>query len=471
MQQTLKKISEFCLHYLEIILIIGVVLLALLHFLYKPLATNSLQSIQERGSLKVLISDDPDAQYHFNKQYYGFEFELLRTFADSLDVKLDVDVVPYGQLFTLLTNGAADMAVGGILQSPFIEIIIEPSIPWHQAEMTVVYKRGTKRPTSIKKLEKDHLYASARYYQLEGFDNLNITDDYRSEYDLLQAVNDGSINYALSTNYRARNAKHYLPNLNRAFVLDNPVELVWALPKRNDGTLLSVLNQFLQTAVDQNLPKVLANHYFTHKKILNTYDVLGIHKRIQTKLPEFEHLFRRAARRSDIDWFLIAAMAYQESHWSNSAVSPTGVKGIMQLTLETADFLDVSDRMDINESIYGAANYIGFLKSKLPRRIKEPQRTWFAVGAYNIGLGHVLEAYRKANRLNLDPTQWEVIGELLPTLYGKPFSRGVQAKDYVERIQIFTDIMRFYDQHQRNNKKQYTKFMNNTKNTSELTSN
>lgn len=435
-------------------------LLALLHFFYQPVAKNSLQGIQERGSLKVLISNDPDAQYHFNRQYYGFEFELLRTFAESLEVELEIEVVPYGQLFTLLTNGAADMAVGGILQSPFIENIAQPSIPWHKANMTVVYKRGTQRPTSISDIKSDQLHASARYYQLEEFDDLNIVDDYRSEYDLLQAVHDGTIDYALSTNYRARNAKHYLPNLNRAFLLNEKANLIWALPNRHDGSLLAVLNQFLQTAIDQNLPEVLANHYFTRKKILNTYDVLGIHKRIESKLPEFERLFRRAARRSDIDWFLIAAMAYQESHWSNDAVSPTGVKGIMQLTLETADFLNVSDRMDVNESIYGAANYIHFLKSKLPRRIEEPQRTWFAVGAYNVGLKHILEAYKKGRRLNLDPTQWEVIAELLPTLYGKPFSRGVQAKHYVERIQIFTDIMRFYDQHQRMNDQQLAKLSN-----------
>ena len=62
---------------------------------------------------------------------------------------------------------------------------------------------------------------------------------------------------------------------------------------------------------------------------------------------------------------------------------------------------------------------------------------------------HIINAYNKAKKRKLQHTQWSTISELLPTLYGKPFSKGVQAKNYVERVQIFTDILRFYDLHQR----------------------
>ena len=81
--------------------------------------------------------------------------------------------------------------------------------------------------------------------------------------------------------------------------------------------------------------------------------------------------------------------------------------------------------------------------------MKEPERTWFAVGAYNVGLKHILNAYKKARSLELDATQWSTISLLLPELYGEPFPQGTQAQHYVERIQIFTDVLRFYDLHQR----------------------
>lgn len=107
----------------------------------------------------------------------------------------------------------------------------------------------------------------------------------------------------------------------------------------------------------------------------------------------------------------------------------------------------------MNQSIDAAGVYLKQLKARLPQSIEEPQRTWFAVGAYNVGMKHILAAYRKARSQGLKQTQWSTISKLLPTLYGEHFERGVQAQKYVERVQIFTDIIRFYDIHQRKNSK------------------
>jgi len=109
----------------------------------------------------------------------------------------------------------------------------------------------------------------------------------------------------------------------------------------------------------------------------------------------------------------------------------------------------VSDRLNIDESIDGAAVYLKKLRARLPKKIKEPERTWFAVGAYNVGYKHISNAYKKARELGLDRTQWQTIADLLPTLYGEPFAKGEQAKLYVQRIKTFIDIIRFYDLHQR----------------------
>jgi len=121
----------------------------------------------------------------------------------------------------------------------------------------------------------------------------------------------------------------------------------------------------------------------------------------------------------------------------------------MQLTTSTASFLGVDDRLDMSQSIDAAAKYVLQLKKRLPEDINEPERTWFAVGSYNMGLKHIVRAYKKAKKQGLDQTKWSVVSDLLPTLYGKPYSKGEQAKKYVERVQIFTDILRFYDLHQR----------------------
>lgn len=448
--QLARHLVRFCLRHIELILVCSLITIAALQYYLRP-QSQSLGDILKTGELRVLIADEPDSQYVFNRQHYGFEYELLEAFAKDLGVRLTLEVVPYGELFSLLDSGAGDMAVGGIIDSPFVRRVSSPSIAWYQAQTTVVYKRGTKRPKRIEDLAGEMVLASARYFDIEGLSSLKLVDDHRSEYALLSAVDQGSERFVLSVNYRARNAKHYLPNLNRSFILPDLLDVVWALPKRADEPLMIRLDGFLQSALDNKLPQALADDYFISPTRLTTYDALGIHKKIKTVFPEFEYAFRRASRKGELDWQLLAAIAYQESRWSNTVRSPTGVRGVMQLTTETAEALGVEDRLDMNQSIDAAARYLKQLNQRLPEKIKEPQRTWFAVGAYNIGMKHILAAYKKARVQGLDRTQWSTISQLLPTLYGEPFERGVQAQKYVERVQIFTDIVRFYDIHQRDN--------------------
>jgi membrane-bound lytic murein transglycosylase F len=447
-----RSLIRFCLRHIELILVLSLIFIAAIQYYVRP-QSQSLGQILTTGELRVLIADEPDSQYVLNRQHYGFEYELLEAFARDLGVDLALEVVPYGELFTLLESGAGDIAVGGIIDSPFVRRVSSPSIAWYQAQTTVVYKRGSKRPKSLADLADEAVLTSARYFDIERLQSLNLVDDHRSEYALLSAVDQGSERFVLSVDYRALNAKHYLPNLNRSFILPDLLDVVWALPKRADQPLSIRLNAFLQSALDQKLPSQLADDYFKSPTRLTTYDALAVHKKIETVFPEFEYAFKRAARKGSIDWQLLAAIAYQESRWSNDARSPTGVRGVMQLTTRTARALGVEDRMDMNQSIDAAALYLKQLKKRLPKKIKEPQRTWFAVGAYNVGMKHILAAYRKARDQGLDRTQWETINDLLPTLYGEHFDRGVQAQKYVERVQIFTDIMRFYDIHQRKNDK------------------
>lgn len=443
-----QRLLNFLLRHLEIALIGTLIFVAAVQYYLSPQA-QSLQQIQKSKQLRVLIADEPDSQYLFNRQHFGFEYEFLQAFAKQLDVELVLDIVPYGELFTLLSNGQVDIAIGGILDSPFVHRVSTPTDVWYQAKTTIVHKRGTDYPKTLEDLSQQNILTSARYFEIEQLQTLDLVNDHRSEYELMSAVNRGEERFVLSTNYRALNAKHYLPNIVRSFILPDKVGLVWALPKRADPDLLEKLNEFIAESIKNRVPQQLADAYFLRPPRLSIFDAITIHRNIETRLPTFEFAFRKAARRGDIDWHLLAAIAYQESRWSNDALSPTGVRGIMQLTKTTAEQLGVTDRLDMTQSIEAAARYLKSLKQRLPEDIKEPQRTWLAVGAYNMGLKHIRNAYKKAKADGLDATRWANIAALLPELYGKPFSQGVQAQTYVKRVKIFTDILRFYDLHQR----------------------
>lgn len=439
---------KFSVRHIELLAIVGLIAFATVKYYVHP-QSQTLDQVVANGQLRVLITDEPDSLYVFNKQNFGFEYELLEHFAEEVGVTLHLEVVPFGELFARLESGAGDIAIGGILDSPFVRRLSEPTIAWYQAQTTVVYKRGTKRPLKVDDFQGIPILTSSRYYNIESLSALNLVDDHRSEYELLTAVDRGEERFVLSTNYRALNAKHYLPNLNRSFILPEKLDVVWVLPKRHDASLMTALNDFLKHSLEVELPKQLAEFHFSLPKRLSVYDTVFVHKKIESVLPVFEYKFRSSARKVGIDWHLLAAMAYQESRWSNDAESPTGVRGIMQLTTKTATFLGVDDRLDMTQSIDAAARYLLQLKARLPEDIKDPERTWFAVGSYNMGFKHIIKAYNKAKKQKLDQTKWSTVSDLLPRLYGKRFGKGIQAKDYVERVQIFTDILRFYDLHQR----------------------
>jgi membrane-bound lytic murein transglycosylase F len=129
------------------------------------------------------------------------------------------------------------------------------------------------------------------------------------------------------------------------------------------------------------------------------------------------------------------------------------VRGIMMLTERTAEHLGVVDRTDPRESILGGARYLLQLRDALPEAVAEPDRTWLALAAYNIGSGHVEDAMRLARKQGKDPHQWKDLKEVLPLLSnpriaaGLPhgYARGGEARALTENVRIYYDILQRYE--------------------------
>ena len=171
-------------------------------------------------------------------------------------------------------------------------------------------------------------------------------------------------------------------------------------------------------------------------------------RRIEERLPQYEELFKAAAG-EDVDWRLLAAISYQESHWNPDARSPTGVRGLMMLTNDTASQLGVEDRTDPAQSIAGGAEYLRWVRGKIPERIPEPDRTWLALATYNIGFGHLEDARKLTQRGGGDPDRWNDVRRHLPLLAKKKYyetvrhgyARGGEAVAYVENIRTYFDLL------------------------------
>ena len=166
---------------------------------------------------------------------------------------------------------------------------------------------------------------------------------------------------------------------------------------------------------------------------------------IETRLPQYQRQFQVVARAYGIPWTLLAAQAYQESRWDPHAVSPTGVRGIMMLTRNTAASLGIHNRLDPNKSIEGGARYFRMLEKQLPRHIRKPDRIWIALAAYNVGMGHIKDAQALARRMGKNPNDWNDLKTVLPLLSEKKYyktlrygyARGWEPVQYVTRIRAY----------------------------------
>lgn len=170
-------------------------------------------------------------------------------------------------------------------------------------------------------------------------------------------------------------------------------------------------------------------------------------RHIGTRLNKYIDWYKEAAEKYDLDWKLLAAMGYQESHWNPRAVSPTGVRGIMMLTRQTAGQLGIKNRLDPKSSIFGGAKYLDQIRRRFPEEIAEPDRTWLAMASYNVGYYHVLDAQKIAIELGKDPHKWSDLQDVLPLLARKKWYKNTSsgyARGW-EPVKYVTNIRRYYD--------------------------
>ncbi len=193
----------------------------------------------------------------------------------------------------------------------------------------------------------------------------------------------------------------------------------------------------------------LADRYIPDARQIPRIDAGVFQERVRTLLPQYRVLFQDAQEKTGIEWRLLAAIAYQESQWDPTATSETGVRGFMQITEDTAKHLGISNLLDPAQSVLGAARYLRNLKEKLPARIHEPERTWLALAAFNIGFGHLEDARILAQKQKLDPNLWSDVKKVLPMLalpeyYEQAklgYARGGMPVAFVDRVRSYYDVL------------------------------
>lgn len=191
------------------------------------------------------------------------------------------------------------------------------------------------------------------------------------------------------------------------------------------------------------------HRYEASLKSLGQYEIRSLFQGMKTILPQHQSAFKEVASEVKLPWTLIAAVAYQESKWKSSAVSFTGVKGLMQLTLQTAKHMGISDREDPFQSIWGGARYIKHLHEELAEIRNPRDRMMVTLASYNAGIAHIFDVMEILKQEGLDPYQWQNIEKVLPRLQDPSFceelpygcARGSETVEFVNRSYSYYQLL------------------------------
>ena len=427
---------------------------------------NSLERIKEEGVLRVITRNSPATYFQDRNGETGFEYELVKRFAEELNVELEIQTADnFDDLFNRLgsPNGPV-LAAAGLMESQERQKSARFSLPYLKVTPQIIYRNGQPRPSRAEDLVGKRilvLKGSSHAEQLAALKttvpNLQFEESADVEVvDLLRMVDEGQIDITLVDSNELAMNQVYFPRVRVGFDLGDSRNLSWALAANQDNSLLEQVDAFLRRCQDDGSLQRLKERYYGHVDVLGYVGAYAFAQHLQQRLPRYEKHFIQAAEANQIDWRLLAAVGYQESLWQPDATSKTGVRGLMMLTLNTAQAMGVSDRLNAQQSIKGGAKYLAQVKGELPDSIQEPDRTWFALASYNIGGAHLEDARKLTMAEGMDPNKWHDVQKILPRLaqkrwYSKTrygYARGGEPVHFVRNIRRYYDILTWVTQPQ-----------------------
>ncbi|MEE8266149.1 MAG: membrane-bound lytic murein transglycosylase MltF [Acidiferrobacterales bacterium] len=421
-------------------------------------AVTTLEALTDDGKLIVLTRNAPTTFYEGPEGPTGIEYDMLNGFAQSLGTKLEIIVSDdFNQILSMLTNEEAHIAAAGLTITDTRKKSIRFSPPYQDIHQQVVYRLGTVPPKNVADLVGRQLevvrgssHAERLTVLKDDHPGLEWTEiEGQSTEELLQIVSEGLLELTVADSNIVAITRQYHPELRVAFNLGESQQLAWAFPLSNDNSLYDRATFYLTKLKKSGELARLIERYYGASDRFNYINLAVYQARIETRLPSYQAFFERAGRKYKMDWRLLAAIGYQESYWNPQAVSPTGVRGLMMLTQPTAKQLGVSNRVDPGQSIDGGSHYIRTLIDKMPSPIKEPDRTWMALAAYNVGINHLEDARMITRRRGRDPNRWKDVKESLPLLSRRTwfkktkhgYARGIEPVRFVTRIRAYYDVL------------------------------
>ena len=328
----------------------------------------------------------------------------------------------------------------------------QPGPTYYSVSQQLVYRVGQYRPRTLATVNESQLSIAPGHVVVNDLQALKETkfpdlswkvDDKKGTAALLSEVISGNLDYTIADSVAISLFQRVHPELAVALDVTDEQPVTWFSQLDDDNTLSAALLDFFNAINEDGSLARMEEKYLGHGDDFDYVDTRTFLRAVDGVLPDLQPLFEKYAQ--EIDWRLLAAISYQESHWDPLATSPTGVRGLMMLTKNTAQSLGLTDRTDAEQSISGGVRYIQDMMGKVPETVPEEERIWFALAAYNMGYAHMLDARALTVKTRGNPDSWADVKQRLPLLSQKQYyskltygyARGHEAYAYVENIRKY----------------------------------
>lgn len=420
--------------------------------------TDVMKSIRKKGRLVVLTRNSPTTYYLERDHTAGFEHDLVKAFAEHLGVEAEFRVFNSNEaLVEAMEEGRGHIAAAYLTEKDAAEAtdpVFGPA--YGEVKLQLVCHRDGQAPSSFEDMSRTPIMViadsdyEARLKRLaQDVDGLDFgtLHDFSTE-DLMERVAERSIACTVGESPVVAINRRYYPELQVPLDLSGADKLRWMLIEGAPKLQTEVEKWFAREDTTSLIAR-LNERYYGHVPAYDYVDLRSFRRRMRDRLPKYREMFENAAEKTGLPWTLLAAVAYQESHWERDARSPTGVRGLMMLTQAAAQDMGVKNRLHAEQSINGGARYLASIKKRLPGTVTGEDRLWLALAAYNVGLGHLMDARELARRQNVDPDRWSDLKTVLPLLSQQAYystltfgyARGNEPVRYVQRVRHYHDIL------------------------------
>jgi membrane-bound lytic murein transglycosylase F len=420
---------------------------------------NNTSETKLPSELVVVSRNAPTTWYQGRDELLGPEYDLIQSFAEYYKIPFRLESVDsIGEVLEWMRQGKAHIAAAGLTDTDKRRaegFLFGPQ--YNEVQQQVVCRRSNgKLPQEIDDLIGKNIQVIADSSYVELLHEIKQehprirwqeVEDMGTE-QLLEQVWEKKIDCVLADSNIVSINRRYYPELVVAFPISEPQPLAWIINSewpQLDGYIEKWLNHITESGE----LAVIQEKYYGHVELFDYVDMRKFIHRIKKTLPKYRTEFEQSAIKYRLDWTMLAAQAYQESHWNAKAISPTGVRGMMMLTLNTAKQMGVKNRLDAHQSINGGAKYMARMISRIPDSVEGEDRIWFALASYNVGFAHLRDALSLATEMDKNADYWVDVKQLLPLLSQKKYykklkygyARGLEPVEYVQRIRDYQQVL------------------------------